>query len=302
MILGFQGLYCTTRACKPAVLAHKRLQNRDVLASTPIAEDHLTRFKVQGFAALQHTLGQWVAYTVGVRVLHALTHPIGTGVNSLAGKGITLQHEAVPSLLETGIRREQMPRKFPEPFLEAVQVVPALDAHLLHHFLVEVVEQLLAGILLLLTDLCFQFMLELVELKLNLFRCTTFLVYRSNALLEIHARFHGAQYLIAGAEYAIEQAEFLIQELIDTHVGGAALVEEVHHHHVELLPVTVAASNALFNTLGIPRQIVVDYQVAELQVDALGGGFGRDQNRRLVTEILHQRGAHVGAGRTADVI
>src|SRR3989344_5000022 len=189
MILGFQGLYCTTRACKPAVLAHKRLQNRDVLASTPIAEDHLTRFKVQGFAALQHTLGQWVANTIGVRVHHALTHPIGTGVNSLPGKGVTLQHEAISSLLETGIRREQMPRKLPEPFLEAVQVIPALYAHLLHHFLVEVVEQLLACILLFLADLRFQFMLELIELKLNLLLCTAFLVDGGDALLEIHTRF-----------------------------------------------------------------------------------------------------------------
>ncbi len=80
------------------------------------------------------------------------------------------------------------------------------------------------------------------------------------------------------------------------------LVEEVDHHHVELLAVAVAAADALLDALRVPGQVVVHHQVAELEVDALGRGLGGDQDRRLVAEVLHQRGAHVGARRAGDAV
>ena len=80
------------------------------------------------------------------------------------------------------------------------------------------------------------------------------------------------------------------------------LVEEVDDDHVELLAVAVAAADALLDALRVPGQIVVHHEVAELEVDALGGGFGGDQNRGLVAEVLDQRRTHVGGGRTGDAV
>ena len=80
------------------------------------------------------------------------------------------------------------------------------------------------------------------------------------------------------------------------------LVEEIDHHHVELLAVAVAAADALLDALGVPGQIVVDHQIAELQIDALGRGFGGDHDGRVVAEMIHQGGAHVGAGRAGDAV
>ena len=53
---------------------------------------------------------------------------------------------------------------------------------------------------------------------------------------------------------------------------------------------------------GIPGQVVVDHQIAELQVDALGGGLGGDHDGGVVAEVLDQGGAHVGAGRAGDAV
>ena len=43
---------------------------------------------------------------------------------------------------------------------------------------------------------------------------------------------------------------------------------------IVFLPVSVAASNTLLNTLRIPRKVIVDDQAAKLQVDSLCGCLG----------------------------
>ena len=145
-------------------------------------------------------------------------------------------------------------------------------------------------------------LLELVELELDLLRRAALLVDRRDALLEVHAGFDGAQHLVAGAEHAVEEPELLVEQLVDALVGGVLLVEEVDHDDVELLAVAVAAADALLDALRVPGQVVVHDQVAELKVDAFGRGFGGDQDRRLVAEVLDERGAHVGARRAADAV
>ena len=192
-----------------------------------------------------------------------------------------------------------MPGEPPKLLVETVEEIVALDAHLLHDFLIKVVQELLPSVPLAGGDLGFQFPLQLVKLKLDLLRRAALLVDGGDALLEVHARFHRAEHFVAGAEDAVEQAELLIEQLVDALVGGVLLVEEVDHHHVELLTVAVAAADALLDALGVPGQVVVDHQIAELQVDALGGGLGGNQNGGVVAEVFHQGGAHVGAGRTA---
>ena len=100
-----------------------------------------------------------------------------------------------------------------------------------------------------LVDLQAQFELELVEGGLDFLGLAAALVDGGDALLEVHAGFDGAQHLVAGAEDALEELELLGQQLEDALVGLVLAVEEVHHHHVVLLPVAVAAADALLDAL-----------------------------------------------------
>ncbi len=110
------------------------------------------------------------------------------------------------------------------------------------------------------------------------------------------------KHLVARTEHAVEQAEFLVEQLIDSLIGSVRLVQKIHHDHVELLPVAMAAADALLDTLRIPRQVIVHDQIAKLQIDAFGGGFRRDQDRSLIAEVIDQSGAQIGARRTGNAI
>ncbi len=115
-----------------------------------------------------------------------------------------------------------MPGQPPEPLVEAVEDVVALDAHLLDDFLVEVVEQLLAGVALARRRSPPPARAELVELELDLLRRAALLVDGRDALLEVHAGLDRAQHLVARAEDAVEQPELLVEQLVDALVGGVA--------------------------------------------------------------------------------
>lgn len=39
------------------------------------------------------------------------------------------------------------------------------------------------------------------------------------------------------------------------------------------------AAEALFDLVGIPRQVVIDHQMPALEVDAFAGGIVRDQHK-----------------------
>ncbi|MNR08964.1 hypothetical protein D3C85_1251460 [compost metagenome] len=64
----------------------------------------------------------------------------------------------------------------------------------------------------------------------------------------------------------------------------------------------MAATDPLFDTLGIPGQVVVHHQRAELQVDAFRPSLGGDHYGAEFLEMLDQRGAGVGGFRAADAI
>ena len=178
--------------------------------------------------------------------------------------------------------------------MEAIKRPGAVDPYPLDNFLIEVVEQLLVRLGLGLSNVAFKVLLELVELKTDLLRRPALLVNRDDALLEIDTRLNRSKYLIAGTEDSIEEFEFLIQELIDPNVCGVGLVQKVHNHHIELLPVTMAAANALLDTLRVPRKVIVDDQIAELEVDTLGGGFRSNHDAGFFAEVIYQGGAFVG--------
>src|SRR4051812_42507498 len=60
-----------------------------------------------------------------------------------------------------------------------------------------------------------------------------------------------------------------------------------------LLSVSMAASDALFNPLRIPRKIVVDNKRAELQINALSGCFGSDKYFRIFSKMLDYGSTYV---------
>ena len=59
------------------------------------------------------------------------------------------------------------------------------------------------------------------------------------------------------------------------------------------LTVAMAAADALLDTLRVPRQIIIDHQGTELQIDALRPGLGGNHDAALLAEVIDQRRAHV---------
>ena len=94
------------------------------------------------------------------------------------------------------------------------------------------------------------------------------------------------------------------EKFVDAEVGLVALVEEIDDDHVVFLAVTVAAADALLDALRVPRQVEVDDEGAELEVDALGRGLGGDEDFRRIPEGVDERGAGIhraGSGHAAGV-
>ena len=48
----------------------------------------------------------------------------------------------------------------------------------------------------------------------------------------------------------------------------------------------MAAADALLNPLRIPRKVVVDDQIAELEIDALRGRFRGDHDACFIAEVF----------------
>ena len=128
------------------------------------------------------------------------------------------------------------------------------------HGFVKVLQQQLPGFEHGGADLARQIKLQLLERGFDLLRVAAGLVDLGNAAFKVHAAADGAQHFVAGTKHAFKELKLLRQQLVHTLVGGVAVVHKVDHHHVVLLPVAVAAANALFDALGVPWQVVVDDQ------------------------------------------
>gem|GEM_PF-2460551 len=180
--------------------------------------------------------------------------------------------------------------------------VLAVDAQFLLHLLVEILQQKLPCSEHRFVDLAGKLALEVFEAAADFFGFATILVDGGDPPLEIHTGANGSQHFVTGAEYAFEQLELLRQQLIDTGIRLVAAVHEVDHHHIVLLPVTVAATDALFDTLWIPRQVVIDDQRAELEVDAFRACLRGDHDGAALLEVLNQRGAGVSGFGASNAI
>ena len=67
------------------------------------------------------------------------------------------------------------------------------------------------------------------------------------------------------------------------------LCDEVDHGDIPLLTVPVATPDALFDTLWIPREVVVDYSLAELKVQPFCASLCTNQDLRTRAELVHER-------------
>ena len=99
-----------------------------------------------------------------------------------------------------------------------------------------------------------------------------------------------------------KSCELLGEQLEDALIGLVLLVQEVDHDDIVLLAVAVAAADALLDALRIPRQVVVHDERAELKVDALGAGLGRDHDAAFLAEVVHERRTHVGGAGAGDPV
>ena len=114
------------------------------------------------------------------------------------------------------------------------------------------------------------------------------LIDAGNSFFEIDARADGAKNLVAGAENTFKKMELLSKELVNSLISCVLFIEKIHHNHIVLLPVAVAATDALLDALGIPREIVVDDQRAELQVDTFRPGLGGNHDTAFIAEVIDQ--------------
>ena len=62
----------------------------------------------------------------------------------------------------------------------------------------------------------------------------------------------------------------------------------------------MAPADALLNALRVPREVVVDYEIAKLEVHPFSGRFGRDHDLGSVAEFIDECGPHIRRGRTGD--
>ena len=206
---------------------------------------------------------------------------------------------------ELGVRAEFVSGQLHEKLFVTGKIPLALAEvypQLVVDFGVKILQELPAGAGHGLVDLRAQFQLQLVERRLDLLGRAAALVNGGDPLLEIDARLDGPQHFVAGPEDALEERELLGQQLEDALVGLVLPVEEIDDDHVVLLPVTVAAADALLDALRVPGEVVVHHQGAELEVDALRAGLGGDHDLPLLAEVVYQGRPHVGRLRPGNAV
>src|SRR5438105_4236592 len=96
---------------------------------------------------------------VRVRVVNTFSQAVGSWINAFSIERISGQNKGASFGTKFRKRCKEELRHFPEPLLEAPQVISTTYPNLLHNLLVEVIEKLLPGITLLLINLGFKVVL-----------------------------------------------------------------------------------------------------------------------------------------------
>ena len=76
---------------------------------------------------------------IGICVIHALSEPVWSGVNSLSFKRVPRKNKRAIFGAEFREGYQEELRYVPKPFLKAPKIVPTADPNLLDNLLVEVI-------------------------------------------------------------------------------------------------------------------------------------------------------------------
>ena len=67
-------------------------------------------------------------------------------------------------------------------------------------------------------------------------------------------------------QHALEEFKLLREDIVNPLVGGILRIQQIDCHNIMFLPVTMATADTLLNLHRVPRQVIIDYRVAELKV------------------------------------
>ena len=98
------------------------------------------------------------------------------------------------------------------------------------------------------------------------------------------------------ADGVLKDADTPQTALVDVAIDGARRDEVDDGDRLALLSVAVDTADALLDAHGVPGQIVVDEEIAELEVEALAADFGGQQHIQRVGIVFGQRKAAAQLG------
>ena len=271
---------------EPATLSPAVFQRADFVAVGGVVECQPCGGKAAVFGLCDKPLCQRVVVAVEVGVARAARQFVASQGNAVRDAGRQLvQGEAV--FIETGAAAQFGTADVKQhPFVTAAAVGGA-DAQFFLYFFVEVFQHDLPGFVHGFVDFAGEVLPQSGKACLDFFGGTAAAVDVGDAPLEVHAGAYRAQHFVAGAEDAFKELEFFLQQFVHARVGFVATINEVHHDDVVFLPVAVAAADALLNALRVPRQVVVDDERAELQVDAFCARFGGNHDGAALFEMFN---------------
>lgn len=90
--------------------------------------------------------------------------------------------------------------------------------------------------------------------------------------------------------------------MINALVGFVFAIEKVDDDDVVFLTIAVATSDALFDALRVPGQIVINYQRTELKIDTFRSSFRSNHDAAVVLKIIDESRADVSSFRTCYAI
>ena len=100
------------------------------------------------------------------------------------------------------------------------------------------------------------------------------------------------QDVVGRVEDFAEQIQLLAQNLKGQPMRLIVPSDEVDHGDIALLAIPMAAPDALFDALRVPRQIVIDDRLAKLQVQPFCASLGAYENLRTRAELVHECKPH----------
>src|SRR6266446_6234375 len=100
------------------------------------------------------------------------------------------------------------------------------------------------------------------------------------------------QNVVGRVKDSTEQVQLLAQYLKCQPMRLIVPSDKVDHGDITLLAIPMTASDALFDALRVPRQIVVDNGLAKLQVQPFCASLGADEYLRTRAELVYEGKPH----------